>query len=176
MQVTWEVAEVGFRLELQALDRHLVHDNAGVDRLLSQVFADRPLIPPLPSTTEPLVEGLSALTVAGRRRSLEALRQLLVRWPGADASITPMPLDSERMPDVEVLAQWRKPPSARDFSLNARAKSRFQVRASRNAKPVQAWLSLPHPTSHFLSTSQVLPPGSAAQSRFPVPRHPIKRL
>ena len=104
MQVTWEVAEVGFRLELQALDRHLVHDNVAVDRLLSQVFADRPLIPPLPSTTEPPFEGLSALTVAGRRRSLEALRQLLVRWPGADASITPLPLDSERMPDVEVLA------------------------------------------------------------------------
>lgn len=88
-QITWEIAEIGFRMELRALDRHLVQDNVDVDALVAEVFCHRPLLPvELPTS----LDSLAAPTIAGRGPALEALRKLLSRWPNAPKVVATTPL------------------------------------------------------------------------------------
>lgn len=86
-QIGWELSEVGFRVELGELDRYLVPrqsaDSAVDDderrELLSRVFpSGRDLIPKAIPTTG---EGLAAKNNAHRAVYLEALRQVVCRWP-----------------------------------------------------------------------------------------------
>lgn len=88
VEVAWDLAEVGFRVELSELDWYLVPRSAPDDdlemterdALLSAVFpADRGLvIKTFPKTPD----GLASPSFAGRTVYLEALRQVLSRWPG----------------------------------------------------------------------------------------------
>ncbi|KAF7790693.1 hypothetical protein EIP86_001649 [Pleurotus ostreatoroseus] len=96
-QVAWDVAEVGFRVELTELDRYLVPRSApGDDRerierdaLLARVFpANRGLIlKDFPTATD----GLEATHLDKRSAYLEALRQVLSRWPGAPDNMKSCP-------------------------------------------------------------------------------------
>ncbi|RDX40899.1 hypothetical protein OH76DRAFT_1489920 [Lentinus brumalis] len=83
--IVWELHEIGFRYELLALDRVLVPmlnvENADSlrEELLSHVFPDHDLyyVHDIPESPR----GLCATIPAARVRSLEAFRQVLVRWP-----------------------------------------------------------------------------------------------
>lgn len=84
-RILWEIYDLGFRYELMALDRVLVpmHNVQDAERirgsLLSLVFAQRDLyrIKYLPTVPE----GLGARYPYGRARFVEALRQVVLRWP-----------------------------------------------------------------------------------------------
>ena len=91
-EITWEVHEVGFRVELRELDRELVPVALSLshtarqdaethrERMLNRVFLGRPLV----SDTLPTANvGLADHDIRARAESLDALRQVLVRWPGA---------------------------------------------------------------------------------------------
>ncbi|KAF7791351.1 hypothetical protein EIP86_002365 [Pleurotus ostreatoroseus] len=96
-EVAWDVSEVGFRVELTELDRYLVPRSApGDDRerierdvLLLRVFpADRGLIiKDFPRAQD----GLEATHLDKRSAYLEALRQVLSRWPGVPDNIKSCP-------------------------------------------------------------------------------------
>ena len=79
--IVWELHELGFRYELLALDRVLVPacDEVQREDLLARVFPNHDLytLHTLPSTGI----GLSAHLPQARARFLEALRQVVVRWP-----------------------------------------------------------------------------------------------
>lgn len=86
-EIAWDLAEVGFRFELSELDRFLVPrttpdddlERAEREALLSAVFpADRGLVIKTFPTTQ---NGLAASLSACRTAYLEALRQVLSRWP-----------------------------------------------------------------------------------------------
>ena len=98
LQITWEIASVGFRMELRALDRQLVKDNEDANALIDDIFANKPLVlETLPTDGE----GLAARTVAGRARSLEALRRLQCRWPSVPEVIaTAAPVSATSACDV----------------------------------------------------------------------------
>lgn len=95
-EIAWELAEMGFRIDLYEADRRMVpsppsdivgqaHKPAQDDiifrrNLLSNVWADGhylyPRLPPCPTL------GLSAEKLCERASGLEGLRQVFVRWPG----------------------------------------------------------------------------------------------
>ena len=96
-QIAWDVAEVGFRVELTELDRYLVPRSAPGDdlerierdALLARVFpANRGLILGQFPTA---VDGLEASQLAARAAYLEALREVLCRWPGAPDDLKSCP-------------------------------------------------------------------------------------
>ncbi len=84
-QVIWEILEMGFRHELQALDRILVpghgdvHTEASRREYLSHVFpnGDIEYVRELPTTDV----GLTAARLDARLPYLEAFRRVLIRWP-----------------------------------------------------------------------------------------------
>ena len=84
-QISWEVAEMGFRLELCALDKHLCGNKASSARLIDAVFANRSLtgdsLPCMPY-------GLAHPSAPARKDSLEALRQIVARWPKAPTLVS----------------------------------------------------------------------------------------
>ncbi|KAF7791981.1 hypothetical protein EIP86_003008 [Pleurotus ostreatoroseus] len=102
-EIMWEIIDLGFRCELIQLDRHLVPDDSTGDNehsretMIREVFCGRPLIPKGPPTTAS--EGLGSADLRDRVTSLEALRRVLIRWPGAPISIRKSSLqitDSEK--------------------------------------------------------------------------------
>ena len=89
----WELSLIGLRMELQALDRHLVHPPSVATRetfeirrlqLLRDVLGGEPL--DLTSRSDRDV-GLNAYHVADRVKAVEAFRLLVSRWPGTPPSI-----------------------------------------------------------------------------------------
>jgi hypothetical protein len=82
-EVAWELSEVAFRVELAELDLKLVpsmgrHDLCKREDLLQKVFpGSRYTMPDMP----PPLKGLGASGVWDRLESLEALRELVSRWP-----------------------------------------------------------------------------------------------
>lgn len=113
-QIMWELSEVGFRHELLALDCHLVSyaDKAdqqpmleGLRRgMIQSIFADRPpILTALPTENV----GLAAKDILKRATSLEALRQLMSRWPNVPNSIknaqTLTEMDSRALSRAEAL-------------------------------------------------------------------------
>lgn len=114
-EVLWKVFDMGFRLELLALDRVLVpapsvmsHQSQVFEYerhdLISQVFSNDGLLRVASLPTENC--GLAAENIADRLPALEAFRIVLVRWPGvpqllctrkfAKAVVEPDLLDLER--------------------------------------------------------------------------------
>lgn len=97
-QVAWEVTELAFRAELYELDRRLVggaNEEAmrARDALIEQVFpsAHHWMTPTLP----PPIRSLSATRIQERVACLEALRQLLIRWPEAPHTLREVSLTSD---------------------------------------------------------------------------------
>ena len=91
--VIWEVFELGFRYELLALDRYVrpsasrSHlEEAHREDLLGMVFPGRWLraVDSLPSAHSP---GLFAALPQRRASALNALRAVLMRWPGCPSTI-----------------------------------------------------------------------------------------
>ncbi|KAI0348998.1 hypothetical protein OH77DRAFT_1415706, partial [Trametes cingulata] len=91
-QILWEICEVGFRIELLALDRLLVplRDRLVTEEhredLIASVFPDRGIygVNKLP---EEACEGLSAQVPQRRAPYLESFRLVLRRWPRCPPSI-----------------------------------------------------------------------------------------
>ncbi|KAI0349354.1 hypothetical protein OH77DRAFT_1432151 [Trametes cingulata] len=91
-QIVWEICELGFRIELLALDCLLVplHDRVVTEEhredLIASVFPDRAIygVNKLP---EEGCEGLCAQVPQRRAPYLEAFRSVLRRWPRCPASI-----------------------------------------------------------------------------------------
>ena len=96
-EVTWEISDVGFRVELRHLDRLLVpppvvmHDfesrrmfEADRERIIESVFDGRPFV----SDTLPTANtGLAADDIRDRAASLDGLRRLILRWPNVPSTI-----------------------------------------------------------------------------------------
>ncbi len=93
-QIMWELSEVEFRYELLALDCHFVSYADKVEQrpmleglrraMIQSIFADRPpILTALPTENV----GLAAADILKRAASLEALRQLMSRWPSVPDSI-----------------------------------------------------------------------------------------
>ncbi|GJE91173.1 hypothetical protein PsYK624_073220 [Phanerochaete sordida] len=87
-EVAWELSEVAFRVELSELDRCLTSNTgAGAyaerNQLLGEIFPgdhwSRPTLPPYP-------DRLPVQSPAERTLRLDALRRLLLRWPGCPRS------------------------------------------------------------------------------------------
>ena len=99
-EIAWELAEMGFRMDLYEADRRMVaaHPPPAVDgqarasaqdeiisrrNLLTNVWGDGhylyPTLPPCPTM------GLSADSLEKRASGLEGLRQVFVRWPSHPA-------------------------------------------------------------------------------------------
>lgn len=88
-QVIWDAFEHNFRLELLALDQCVVFredldERGGLlqDNLVADVFPEKSLIIARLPTQE---GGLAARRWEDRRPYVEALRRVLIGWPGADA-------------------------------------------------------------------------------------------
>lgn len=100
-EILWEMYEMGFFFELHALDRVVLGGNlegqtmafaeaAETTRceLISRIFKDDGgtiRVRGNPNYAE--VVGLGARQIAARAASLEALRQVLIRWPGVPSSL-----------------------------------------------------------------------------------------
>ena len=93
-EIMWELSELGFRYELLALDCHFVsYADKGLAqdtyetmrrRMIQAVCADRPaIITALPTANI----GLAAPDLLQRAPCLEALRQVISRWPTAPEEI-----------------------------------------------------------------------------------------
>lgn len=91
-EVLWEVYEMGFRLELVALDKILIPTPSATSyrsqvyeyerhALISRVFSNDGDMRIASLPTENC--GLAAENIADRLPALEAFRNILVRWPGA---------------------------------------------------------------------------------------------
>ncbi|THG96970.1 hypothetical protein EW026_g4962 [Hermanssonia centrifuga] len=88
-QIAWELSELGFRYELLQLDYWLVPiDNEDPDRHLKENERRRLIAEVFPSDRDfvmgslPIaVDSLAAIAVEARVPHLEALRQVLARWP-----------------------------------------------------------------------------------------------
>ncbi|KAJ3474860.1 hypothetical protein NLI96_g12214 [Meripilus lineatus] len=109
-EVVWEVFEMGFRLELWALDKHICRPPSRslyeqqifeYERLtlISRVFGDSGHIrvATLPTGNH----GLAATDLAARIVALEAFRRVLIRWPGAPAPLVATSI-SVNLPDRKV--------------------------------------------------------------------------
>ena len=101
-EITWELAELGFRSELWELDLTLVPNadrKSERNPLFAGVFEDYMVRDRWP----PLRLGLASPVLSERVKPLDALRRLLSRWPSApDAIRNAMPLESTT-PDSVVL-------------------------------------------------------------------------
>ena len=100
-EVTWELCEVGFRVELRHLDRFLVWVPVSAsleqrtsfelnrERMLEEVFDGRPLVSDALPTTN---TGLAADNIQDRAASLNGLRRLMQRWPEVPSTIRDCPM------------------------------------------------------------------------------------
>lgn len=104
-RIVWELFELGFRYELLQLDRTLVPLHGQPDAellrevLLSEVFPDRDLFQVNELPTGIPTQGLAAPVLHARVRCVEALRQVVIRWPLCPEEINraqPLRLDSDR--------------------------------------------------------------------------------
>lgn len=96
-KIAWELYELGFRQGLIRLDRVLCpatptmefYDEGKRTALIAAIFPDghADAISDLPKSHE----GLAATHIRDRAKSLEALRQVLRRWPDVPANIKFMP-------------------------------------------------------------------------------------
>ena len=94
-EITWELVFLGFRVELECLDRHLCPSSGDLDEVqqpetyrrmqVAQVFGGRPLCPAERMQAQP---GLCSPELQDRADSLEALRRVMSRWPGIGAEVT----------------------------------------------------------------------------------------
>ena len=94
-QIAWEVTELAFRVEMYELDRRFVPGDEEADvkarhALLDQIFPGSKhwLTPEFP----PSAPGLGAKSLCDRVACLDALRQLLARWPGFPEALRDKPL------------------------------------------------------------------------------------
>lgn len=90
-EVVWELYEIGFRTELVSLDDYFPHQDREQHiqkrwEWLSQIFPGHSAlhIPRLPTKDT----GLASIDVLERGKSLEALRQLLITWPGVPSELS----------------------------------------------------------------------------------------
>lgn len=107
--VLWEAFELGFRYELLGMDRYLcpLHsrpEEARREEFLGQMFPSQSLytVPGLPSRDS---FGLFALLPRRRLNSLNALREVLVRWPSCPRSIVDAPPLQGSMSDGDIEAR-----------------------------------------------------------------------
>ncbi|KAJ3473404.1 hypothetical protein NLI96_g13019 [Meripilus lineatus] len=115
-EVLWEVYEMGFRMELLAMDRKLCPSDSGpqpsADSLYSEqrrvervaeVFSQKThiRISALPTSHS----GLAAEDIKDRAPALEALRQILKQWPGAPPSIKTREISAGMSADVLHMAE-----------------------------------------------------------------------
>ncbi|KAJ3482755.1 hypothetical protein NLI96_g6758 [Meripilus lineatus] len=108
-EILWEIYHLGFRAELLALDRHLVPsrytDQSSLDR---DEFNRRQLVDSVcggqlnlgsPDFDES-AKSMSSLDIRVRLPSIEAFRQILIRWPSCPPSLVQLsPLTDSRHPD-----------------------------------------------------------------------------
>ena len=104
-EITWELATLGFRVELEYLDRHLRPAGGDVDEVLQQetrrrmqvsrVFGGRSLLTPHGVHTD---GGLSSPDARARAGRLEALRKLMVEWPDIHADVKACPVLTQTTP------------------------------------------------------------------------------
>ncbi|PSR71685.1 hypothetical protein PHLCEN_2v12441, partial [Hermanssonia centrifuga] len=105
-EIAWEVLEIAFRVELLELDRYLVpidtNDMVGAEffrqEKIAKVFSDGQLMRPvrLPTSSR----GLAATHIEDRRDSIQALHQLVLRWPEVPRAI----VDSNTVPNMNTAA------------------------------------------------------------------------
>ena len=108
--ILWELAELGFRHELLALDRLLVpHRQESwreVEReeLLSRIYPDKNAFAPTRIPVRP--SGLADAYTFKRVDYLEAFRRVLMRWPGCPNSIATDPI-YRNWTEADILAAER---------------------------------------------------------------------
>lgn len=108
-EMLWELSEMGFRHELRELDRYLVPFVAkqpDVGESQRRLMVNNVFPPSRPFHMKELptkVDGLAASNLADRVRYLDALRQIVCRWPNVPPSIQSSPslLDLSSAPFLE---------------------------------------------------------------------------
>lgn len=117
-EMAWELSELAFRVELYEMDRHMTLDatEAGQDEdmvrwtLLAQVVGELEAVERekiVAGTIIPKVAfagntGLRAQEVRARVRSLESLRQLMMRWPNCPQCLKDY-TDLSRCPEATIM-------------------------------------------------------------------------
>lgn len=113
-QVIWELFDLGFRYELLQLDRVLVplHNQPEAEvlreELVAEVFANRDLYQVNELPVSSAAPALCALVPHARVRCVEALRQVIMRWPLCPQAVLcaqPLRLDSNATTICDVEAQ-----------------------------------------------------------------------
>ena len=106
-EIIWELSQAAFRVELLQLDLILVpppltpqSTDDERDASIRRVFGDRPAIV---SSLPGQADGLTAPSTVDRAASLDALRQLLRRWPGVPTTIRDSPPLHSQTPASDLL-------------------------------------------------------------------------
>lgn len=116
-KILWEIYQLGFETELLAIDRHVcppsatnVASQSGEDLLrrimINRIF-NKDTTPPALTTTSciPSVPPLCDRSLRNRVPSLEAFRQVLIRWPNSPRSLSQSaPLTHSSMSEAAIQA------------------------------------------------------------------------
>ena len=121
-EISWELAQVAFRMELLVLDRLMMSGRTGGDAqmdeaqrqlFVSMIFDGEPVLRAAPQTSN---RGLACPKHEVRARSVDALCRLLARWPNVPADICTA---SIRCPDPPVTEVARLERLAASFYLQS---------------------------------------------------------
>lgn len=115
-EILWEVYEMGFRLELLAMDRRLCPSDSGSPPSSASLYAEQCRIERVAevfsqkthfriSTLPTSHSGLAAVDIMDRVPALEALRQILKKWPGAPRSMKKTKISAGMSPDALQMAE-----------------------------------------------------------------------
>ena len=113
-EISWELAQVAFRMELLVLDRLMTHGVTEGDEqmreaqrqlFVSMVFDGEPVVRTAPPTSN---RGLASGNFLARAKSVDALCRLLARWPDAPSAIRAANLGCPEPPLDEVVRLERE--------------------------------------------------------------------